>query len=103
MYPYHLINVFLGSKASRIASPTNTRRPSINANVKKLVKPNHGACRLFLPWFTISPNDAEPGGKPKPKKSSPDNTVTAALKLNGRKVIVATVALGNKCLNIILS
>ena len=56
--------------------------------VKKLVIPNHGACKLFLPWFTISPNDADPGGKPKPKKSRPDKVVTDALRLKGKKVIV---------------
>ena len=54
--------------------------------VKKLVIPNHGACILFLPWFTISPKEAEPGGNPKPKKSKPESAVTEALKLNGRKV-----------------
>ena len=64
------MKVFLGSKASRTASPIKTKRPSINPNVKKLVKPSQGACKLLRPWFTISPNDAEPGGKPKPKKSN---------------------------------
>ena len=96
------MNVFLGSKASRIASPTNTKRPNIKPRVKKLVNPSHGACKLFLPWFTISPSEAEPGGSPKPKKSKPDNAVTEALKLKGRNVMVATVAFGNKCLSIIL-
>ena len=52
--------------------------------------------------MTISPNEAEPGGKPKPKKSNPDNAVTEALRLKGKKVIVATVAFGSKCLNIIV-
>ena len=81
------MNVFLGSRASLIASPTNTSKPNIKPSVKKLVNPNQGACKLFLPWFTISPNEAEPGGKPKPKKSKPDKAVTEALKLKGRKVI----------------
>ena len=69
--------------------------------VKKLVIPNHGACKLFLPWFTISPKEAEPGGNPKPKKSKPESAVTEALKLNGRKVTVAIVAsftVGGDCL-----
>ena len=35
------------------------------------------------------------------KKSKPDNAVTDTLKLNGKKVIVAIVALGSMCLNII--
>ena len=69
--------------------------------MKKLVIPSQGACKLFLPWLTISPKDADPGGKPKPKKSRPDNAVTDALKLNGRKVTVAIVALGHICLIII--
>ena len=85
-----------------MASPTKTSNPNIRPSVKKLVKPNHGAWRLFLPWLTISPKDAEPGGSPNPKKSKPDRAVTEALRLNGKKVIVATVALGNKCLNIIV-
>ena len=51
--------------------------------------------------MTISPSDADPGGKPNPRKSSPDNAVTDALKLNGRKVIVAIVAFGSMCLSII--
>ena len=78
-----------------------TSRPSINPNVKKLVRPSHGACKLLRPWFTISPSDADPGGKPNPKKSKPDNAVTDALKLKGRKVIVATVAFGIMCRKII--
>ena len=85
-----------------MASPTNTSNPSIIPNVKKLVIPSHGACKLFLPWFTISPKDADPGGKPKPKKSKPDKAVTDALKLKGRKVTVAIVAFGSICLIIIL-
>ena len=47
-------------------------------------------------------NEAEPGGNPKPRKSNPDNTVTEALKLKGKNVTVATVALGSKCLNMIV-
>ena len=85
-----------------MASPTKTNKPNINARVKKLVKPSQGACKLFLPWLTISPKEADPGGNPKPKKSNPDKTVTAALKLKGKKVTVATVAFGNKCRNIIV-
>ena len=32
--------------------------------------PSQGACRLALPCASISPSDGEPGGKPKPRKSS---------------------------------
>jgi hypothetical protein len=38
--------------------------------VKKAVRPSQGACRLDLPWAIISPSEGEPGGMPKPRKSS---------------------------------
>ena len=52
---------FLGSKASRSASPMKTRRLSITASAKKAVKPSHGACRFDLPCWTSSPSDGLPG------------------------------------------
>ena len=66
----------------------------------KLVKPSHGAWRLFLPCVTISPSEAEPGGNPNPRKSRPVNKVTAPLRLKGKKVMVATIAFGRTCLYI---
>ena len=42
-------STFLGSKASRTASPMKMRRLSMIAMAKKPVKPSHGACRLALP------------------------------------------------------
>ena len=57
--------------------------------------PSQGACKLFLPWLTISPSEADPGGRPKPKKSRPESAVTDALKLKGKNVIVAIVAIGS--------
>ena len=71
------------------------------ARVKKLVSPSHGACKLFRAWITISPKEGEPGGSPKPRKSKAVRAVIAPHKLNGKKVMVATVALGSICLNII--
>ena len=56
--------------------------------------PSQGACRLFLPWFTNSPSEGEPGGRPKPRKSRLASTVTEPDKVNGRKVSVATSAFG---------
>jgi hypothetical protein len=38
--------------------------------VKNAVSPSHGACRLRLPCAISSPSEAEPGGSPKPRKSS---------------------------------
>ena len=56
--------------------------------------PSHGACRLALPCASNSPSDGEPGGRPKPRKSSEVRVVIEPLRMNGRKVIVATVAFG---------
>ena len=42
----------------------------MSAMTTKPVKPSHGACRLFLPCLSSSPSDGEPGGRPKPRKSS---------------------------------
>src|SRR5580658_3725491 len=63
-------NVFRGSKASRTASPTKINSDSIKATVKKPVSPSHGAWMLALPSDRSSPSDGEPGGRPKPRKSS---------------------------------
>src|SRR5579862_4997744 len=57
-----------GSKASRTASPMKIKRLSMIASTKKAVRPSHGACRLALPWANNSPSDAEPGGRPNPRK-----------------------------------
>src|SRR3546814_5611099 len=59
-----------GSKASRTASPTKTSRVSMIAMAKNPVRPSHGAWRLALPCASSSPSEAEPGGRPKPRKSS---------------------------------
>src|SRR6516225_5441493 len=63
-------NVFRGSKASRTASPMKIRSESIAATVKKPVNPSQGACTFALPCDNNSPSEGEPGGRPKPRKSS---------------------------------
>src|SRR5690606_14522822 len=90
--------VFRGSKASRTASPINTSRVSISAMVKKPVRPSQGACKLFLPCASNSPSEGEPGGRPKPRKSSEVSVATEPDRMNGMKVSVATMALGSRCL-----
>src|SRR5690242_618286 len=77
-----------GSNASRTASPTKIKRLSIVASTKNAVKPSHGACRLDLPWASSSPSDGDPGGSPKPRKSSEVSVVIDPFRMNGRKVIV---------------
>src|SRR5471032_2111159 len=89
-------NVFLGSKASRTASPMKINRESMIAMLKKPVSPSHGVCTLPLPWLSNSPSEGEPGGRPKPRKSSAVSVITEDDRMNGRKVIVATMALGSK-------
>ncbi len=73
-----------GSKASRTASPMNTSSVSISAMTTKAVKPSHGALRLFLPCSSSSPSEGEPGGRPKPRKSSEVRVVTEPARMKGR-------------------
>ena len=69
----------------------------MRAMTKKAENPSHGACRLSFPCFNISPREAEPGGRPKPRKSRAVSVTTAPLVMNGRKVSAATMALGSTC------
>src|SRR5579885_1708053 len=89
-------NVFRGSKASRTASPMKIRSESMMAMEKKPVRPSHGACTFALPCESSSPSDGEPGGSPKPRKSSAVSVITEDDKMNGRKVMVATIAFGKR-------
>src|SRR5438309_11856479 len=77
---------FRGSKASRTASPMKMRSESMTASTTKPVRPSQGAWRFALPWARISPSEAEPGGRPKPRKSSDVSVVMAPLRMKGRKV-----------------
>src|SRR4051794_15258632 len=101
--PYHKTyrNVLRGSNASRTASPMKINSDSMMATAKKPVKPSHGACTLALPCDSNSPNEGEPGGRPKPKKSSAVSVITDEDTINGRNVMVATMALGNRWRNMI--
>src|ERR1700676_235627 len=74
---------------------------SMIATAKKPVKPSHGACTLALPCDSNSPSDGEPGGKPNPKKSSAVSVITEFDTMNGKKVMVATMAFGNRWRNMI--
>src|SRR5208282_6031228 len=94
-------NVFLGSKASRTASPMKMSSESISAVTAKAESPIHGADRLDLPWSNSSPTEGEPGGMPRPKKSSEVSVLIEELTMNGRKVSVATIAFGSTCLTMI--
>src|SRR3546814_3810800 len=62
---------------------------------KKPVSPSQGAVRFSLPCFSSSPREAEPAGSPKPRKSSDVSAVMAPERVKGRKVMVATMALGS--------
>src|ERR1044071_4547015 len=84
-----------GSKASRTASPIKIKRLSMTASTANAVMPSQGACRLALPCARSSPSEAEPGGRPKPRKSSEVRVVIEPFRMNGMKVIVATVAFGS--------
>src|SRR4051794_26205341 len=73
-----------GSNASRTASPMKISSVSTPPRTTNAVRPSQGACRLFLAWATSSPSDGDPGGRPKPRKSSVDNNVTDPDRMNGR-------------------
>src|SRR5712675_1864582 len=95
------LNVLRGSNASRTASPMKIRSDSMMATAKNPVKPSHGACTFALACDSISPSDGEPGGNPKPRKSSAVSVITDDDTMNGRNVMVATMAFGNRCRNMI--
>src|SRR5262245_35619509 len=97
---YHR-KVLRGSKASRTASPMKIRSDSMMARVKNPDMPSQGAWMLALPCLSSSPSDAEPGGSPKPRKSSEVSVITEPDRMNGRNVMVATMALGKRCRNMI--
>ena len=69
----------------------------------KPVSASHGACKLLLPCSSSSPSEGDPGGRPKPRKSSEVNVLIEALSTKGRNVNVATIALGSTCLTMILA
>src|SRR5690606_25466668 len=94
--------VFLGSKASRTASPMKISRLSMIEMAKKPVRPSHGAWILSLPWASSSPSEGDPGGRPKPRKSSEVSVVIEPLRMKGRKVSVATMAFGRRWRNMIV-
>src|SRR3954469_16275642 len=95
------LNVLRGSKASRTASPMKISSDSMMATAKNPVKPSHGACTLALPCDNSSPNEGEPGGSPNPRKSSAVSVITEEDTINGRNVMVATMALGSRWRNMI--
>src|SRR5258708_9677665 len=74
---------------------------SMVATAKNPVKPSHGACTLALPCDSNSPSEGEPGGNPKPRKSSAVSVITDDDTMKGRNVMVATMAFGNRCRNMI--
>src|SRR3954451_1376083 len=71
------------------------------ATAKKPVKPSHGAWTLALPCDSNSPSDGEPGGNPKPRKSSAVSVITDDDTIKGRNVMVATMAFGSRWRNMI--
>src|ERR1700759_2127517 len=97
--PYR--NVFRGSQGSRAPSPMKISSDNMIATEKKPARPSHGACTFALACDSNSPSDGEPGGRPKPRKSSAVKVITDDETMNGRNVRVATIAFGSKCRNMI--
>src|ERR1019366_9139565 len=97
--PQIYLNVLRGSKASRAASPMKISNDSMIATAEKPVKPSQGACTLALVCDNNSPSDGEPGGNPKPRKSSAVSVITDDDTMKGRNVMVATIAFGSKWRN----
>src|SRR6266446_10732074 len=98
-YPY--LNVLRGSKASRAASPMKISSDSMIATEKKPARPSQGACTFALACDSNSPSEAEPGGRPKPRKSSAVSVITDDDTMKGRNVMVATIAFGSRWRNMI--
>src|SRR5215470_6092935 len=94
--------VLRGSNASRTASPMKMSSESMVATVKNPEMPSHGAWMLALPCESISPSDGEPGGRPKPRKSSAVSVITEEERMNGKNVMVATMALGKRWRNMMV-
>src|SRR6195952_5124871 len=94
-------NVLRGSNASRTASPMKISSDSMIATAKNPVKPSHGAWTLALPCDSNSPSEGEPGGRPKPRKSSAVSVITDDDTMKGRNVMVATMAFGSRWRNMI--
>src|ERR1700744_6791569 len=90
------LNVLRGSKASRTASPMKIRSDSMIATAKKPVKPSQGAWTLALPCDSNSPSEGEPGGKPKPRKSSAVSVITEDETMHGRQGMGGTIAFGSR-------
>ncbi len=76
---------------------------SMIATEKNPVKPSHGACTLAFACDSNSPSDGEPGGRPKPRKSSAVSVITEDDTMNGRNVMVATIAFGSRWRNMMVA
>ena len=72
------------------------------AKVKKAVKASQGAWRLFLAWSVSSPRDGAEDGRPKPRKSREASVAMVPVTMNGRRVSVATMALGSMWRNMMV-
>src|SRR5439155_2219373 len=94
--------VFRGSKASRTASPVKISSVSMMPTEKTPDSPSQGAWMLALACDSSSPSDGEPGGRPKPRKSSEVSAVTDEERINGSMVMVATIAFGSRCRNMMV-
>src|SRR6201998_1185136 len=77
------------------------RSERMMATEKKPVKPSHGAWILALACDSNSPSDGEPGGRPKPRKSSAVSGITDDDTMKGRKGMGATIALRNRWRNVV--
>src|SRR5262249_11942581 len=95
-------NVLRGSKASRTASPMKIRSESMVATVKKPQLPCQGGCIEALPRERTSRREGEHEGRPKPRKTSAVSVITEDERMNGRNVMVATMALGRRSRNMMV-
>src|ERR1700730_7459882 len=78
-----------------------TSSESMIAMTRKPVRPSQGAAKFDFPCNKSSPSEGDPGGKPKPRKSSAVNVVIELLRTNGRNVRVATIAFGKTWLRMV--
>jgi len=93
---------FLGSKASRTASPMKVMSVKvITKEVKALATIQGAMVKLATPCLSNSPMLGVGGGNPNPRKSRAVTAVMPDTTVNGINVITVAIELGSMCLKII--
>src|SRR6202035_5259130 len=95
------LEYWLGSKASRTASPMKTMSRSVMNIAARGKKTSHHLVRLSTPCSISSPQLGVGAGRPKPRKSSATSAAILATIMKGAKETTGVSELGKTCLKII--